>query len=144
VIFVDTGFFFALFAAEEHDRHRQARALLETLQGLRLPEILITTDHVVFETITLIQATVRKNAHERAVLVGEKLYGERLARIYRASFEEQQQAFAYLKQHRDKPYSAVDCLSFVVMEKLAIREAWTFDGHFAHRFTARPGPGGGR
>ena len=47
----------------------------------------------------------------------------------------------FSKQHKDKDYSAVDCLSFVVMLKLGIREAWTFDEHFAHRFIARPGPG---
>lgn len=143
MIFVDTGFFFALFAVEERERHRQARELLETLQGQNLSKTLITTNHVVFETITLVQATVKRNAHQRAVLVGEKLYSERLARIHRASFEEEREAFSYLKQHQDKRYSACDCLSFVVMLKLGIEEAWTFDGHFAHRFTARPGPGSG-
>ena len=44
-------------------------------------------------------------------------------------------------RYRDKHYSPVDCLSFVVMEKLGITEALTLDGDFAHRFTARPGPG---
>lgn len=138
MIFVDTGFFFALFAAEEHERHAQAQELFRTLEGRTLPEILITTDHVVSETITLIQATVKRNAHARAVFVGEKLYSEKLARIYRTTFEEQVEAFAYLKQHEDKGYSAVDCLSFVVMLKLGIQEAWSFDGHFSHRFIVRP------
>jgi predicted nucleic acid-binding protein len=138
VIFVDTGFFFALFAAEERERHQQARELLESLTGRNLPEILITTDHVIFETITLIQTTVRRNAHQRAVFVGEKLYSERLARIHRTSYEEQREAFAYLKQHDDKPYSAVGCLSFTVMLKLGIQEAWAFDEHFSHRFIVRP------
>jgi len=30
---------------------------------------------------------VKRNAHARAVFVGEKLYSEKLARIYRTSFE---------------------------------------------------------
>ncbi|MEW6367075.1 MAG: PIN domain-containing protein [Acidobacteriota bacterium] len=140
MIFVDTGFFFALFAIEERARHTQARQLLSTMRGRKLSDMLITTDHIVLETLTLIQTTVKRNAHARAVFVGEKLYAERLARIYRTNFEEQVEAFAYLKQHRDKPFSAVDCLSFVVMLKLGIQEAWTFDGHFTHRFVARPGP----
>jgi predicted nucleic acid-binding protein len=138
VIFVDTGFFFTLFATEEHGRHAQAQELFQTLEGRNLPEVLITTDQVVSETITLIQATVKRNAHTRAIFVGEKLYSEKLARIYRTSFEEQLDAFAYLKQHEDKGYSAVDCLSFVVMLKLGIQEAWSFDGHFSHRFIVRP------
>lgn len=81
----------------------------------------------------------KRNAHARAVLVGENLYGEKLARIYRTSFSEQREAFEYLRRHEDKDYSAVDCLSFVVMLKLGIQEAWTFDDHFSHRFVARPG-----
>ncbi len=143
MIFVDTGFFFALSATDELDRHRQARTLLETLAGQKLSDALVTTDHVVFETVTLIQTTVKRNAHARAVMVGEQLYSEKLACIYRTSFEEQLEAFAYLRQHEDKDYSAVDCLSFVVMLKLGIQEAWTFDDHFSHRFVARPGPGPG-
>jgi len=139
VIFVDTGFFFALSATDEKERHRQARELLETLQGRTLSDVLITTDHIVFETLTLIQTTLTRNAHARAVWVGEQLYSEKLARIHRTTFQEQLEAFAYLRQHKDKNYSAVDCLSFVVMLKLGIQEAWTFDDHFSHRFIARPG-----
>lgn len=83
MIFVDTGFFFALSAAEEKARHAKARELLDTLQDRTLSDVLITTDHVVFETLTLIQTTVDRNAHARAVQVGEQLYNEKLARIYR-------------------------------------------------------------
>jgi predicted nucleic acid-binding protein len=36
--------------------------------------------------------------------------------------------------------STVDCLSFVIMEKLGIREALAVDSDFTHRFIARPGP----
>lgn len=127
-------------AIDEKERHRQARELLETLQGRTLSEVLGTTNLIVFETLTLIQTTVTRNAHARAVRVGEQLYSAKLARIYRTTFEDQLEAFAYLRQHKDKDYSAVDCLSFVVMLKLGIQEAWTFDEHFSHRFIARPDP----
>ena len=40
----------------------------------------------------------------------------------------------------DNGYSAVDCVSFVVMLKLGIQEAWTFDEHLSRRLIARPGP----
>ena len=49
-------------------------------------------------------------------------------------------AFAYLQKHDDKEYSAVDCLSFVVMESLGIVEALAFDADFGHRFVMRPAP----
>ena len=55
---------------------------------------------------------------------GEMLYGEKLARIHRTTAEEEAAAFAYLTKHDDKEYSAVDCLSFVVMEKLGSTKPW--------------------
>jgi predicted nucleic acid-binding protein len=136
VIFVDTGFFFALLSERDPD-HGRALEVFEAFRGRNLQELLLTTNHVVFETITLAQS---RAGHELAVKAGEILYGEQLARIHRASFEEERGAFEYLRQHRDKGYSAVDCLSFVVMESLGIREALAIDAHFTHRFIARPGP----
>jgi predicted nucleic acid-binding protein len=136
VIFVDTGFLIALFS--KRDRHHQrAAAVFREFEGKRLADHLLTTDHVVFETVTFF---VKKVSHERAVYVGERLYAEKLARIHRATYDEQTAAFAYLKRHVDKRYSAVDCLSFVVMDKLGIREALAVDEDFTHRFIARPGP----
>lgn len=136
MIFVDTGFLVALFNERDRD-HSRAVAVFRDFEGKRLPDLLLTTDHVVFETITFF---VKKVSHERAVYVGERLYAEKMARIHRTSFEQQTAAFEYLKQYRDKRYSAVDCLSFVVMEKNGIREALAVDDDFTHRFVARPGP----
>jgi predicted nucleic acid-binding protein len=136
VIFVDTGFFFALLS-EDDPAHARALEVFETFEGRRLPDLFLTTNHVVFETITL--ARVRAG-HALAVEAGEMLYSEKMARIYQASPEEERLAFAYLRKYQDKLYSAVDCLSFVVMEKLAITEALAVDSDFSHRFVARPGP----
>jgi predicted nucleic acid-binding protein len=61
------------------------------------------------------------------VYVGERLYAEKLARIYRATAEDETAAFEYLQKYRDTEFSAVDCLSFVVMDKHGISEALTFD-----------------
>lgn len=136
MIFVDTGFLIALF--NKRDRHhKRVRPVFRELEGKRLSDLLLTTDHVVFETVTYF---IKKVSHERAVYVGQRLYRERMARIYRASFAEQTAAFEYLKRHSDKRYSAVDCLSFVIMNKLGIREALAVDKDFTHSFIARPGP----
>ena len=40
------------------------------------------------------------------------------------------QGWAYFQQHQDKSYSLTDCISFVVMNQLQIRKAFTFDQHF--------------
>jgi predicted nucleic acid-binding protein len=136
VIFVDTGFFFAFFSAKDPD-HDRAREVFESFKGQHLPSLLLTTDQVVSETITLCR---KRMGHEEAVFAGQHLYSERMAQIHRASFEEQLAAFRYFTRYSDKDYSMVDCLSFVVMEKLGIHEALAVDEDFTHRFIARPGP----
>jgi predicted nucleic acid-binding protein len=136
VILVDTGFFFGL-ASVNDPHHARTREVFARFKGQDLPRLLVTTDHVVAETITLTQAKID---HAAAVRMGEQLYSERLARIHWATPSQQKAAFAYLSRHRDKGYSFVDCLSFVVMDELGMTEALAVDKHFTHRFTAHPGP----
>jgi uncharacterized protein len=136
VIFVDTGFFFAL-ASEKDPDHARVLDVWQGFRGRRLPELLATSNHVVMECITLTRVRI---GHQAAVVMGERLYSEKMARIHRATVEDERAAFEYLKKHRDKDYSAVDCLSFVLMDKLGISEALAVDDDFTHRFVARPGP----
>lgn len=138
----DTSFLFPYFAVHDPDHERVCRVFDEYEEHVRAGG-LITTNHVVFETITLMRYRGSRDpgrALELAARVGDVLYSGKVARIHVATFEEEQQAFAYFKQHGDQKYSAVDCLSFVVMEKLGITEALAVDSDFSHRFTARPGP----
>jgi predicted nucleic acid-binding protein len=135
VIFLDTGFVFALISPKD-EHHERALRVFEALKTNGTAERLLTTNHVVAETITL----VRRIGHEEATRVGDRLYSGDLARIYWATPDDERTAFAWFKRHRDQTYSFVDCLSFVVMEKLGIREALTMDSDFTHRFVARPGP----
>lgn len=133
--FLDTGFLFALISTRD-EHHARVVEVFRTLKDVRLSDTLLTTNHVVAETITL----ARKIGHEEAVRIGDKLYGEKLARIHWATPDEERVAFGYFKRHRDQTYSFTDCLSFVVMEKLNIQEALAIDSDFTHRFVARPGP----
>jgi predicted nucleic acid-binding protein len=110
---------------------------MEELRTQSLSNLLVTTDHVVAETITVARF---KGPHALAVSAGELLFDEKIARIEWASEQDQRDAFEYFKKHDDKHYSMVDCLSFVVMERLGIQEALAVDRDFTHRFVARPGP----
>lgn len=138
MIFLDTGFLFALISKRDA-HHQRVVEVFRTFKNLRLADHLVTTNHVVAETITL----TRKIGHDQAARVGDQLYAEKLARIHWANPEEERAAFDYFKHHQDQTYSFVDCLSFVVMEKLGIREALAVDSDFTHRFVARPGPSRG-
>ena len=135
--FLDTGFLFAL-VSERDAHHPRVVEVFRTLKGVRLADHLLTTNHVIAETITL----TRKIGHEKAAALGEQLYAERLACIHWATPDEERAAFDYFKRHQDQTYSFVDCLSFVVMEKIGIQEALAVDSDFTHRFIARPGPMG--
>jgi len=136
VIYVDTSFFFPLLSAHDPD-HARVREVFATLRGQRLNAVLLTTNHVVAETITLARM---KADHALAVGAGQYLYSEKIARIHWTAPDEERAAFAYLKKHQDKEYSMVDCVSFVIMDKLGITEALAVDADFTHRFVARPGP----
>ena len=135
MIFLDTGFLFALVSRRDV-HHARVVEVFRTFKDLRLVDHLLTTNHVIAETITL----TRKIGHEEAVRLGDQLYREKLARIHWATPDEERAAFGYFKKHHDQTYSAVDCLSFVIMETLGIREALAVDSDFTHRFIARPGP----
>ena len=136
MIFVDSSFFAALLLPKDTN-HRRALQTIGELGEVRLSDTLLTTNNIVLETITV--ARYEAN-HKVAVRAGQLLYAGTMARLYRTTAEDEAEAFAYLRKHHDKEYSAVDCLSFVVMDKLGIREALAFDSDFGQRFVLRPGP----
>ena len=98
MIFVDTSFFHALFG-ENDQNYARADEALEDFKGRHLPDLFITTDLVVLETITL---TRRRQTHSTTVFVGDHLFSEKSARIYRTSFDEHREAFEILRKHKDK------------------------------------------
>ncbi len=52
MIFLDTGFLFAYVSANDKD-HARVTEVLEAHRGERLADFLLTTNHVVAETITI-------------------------------------------------------------------------------------------
>ena len=53
MIFLDTSFLFA-FVSEKDKDHERVNEILEAHRGERLADFLLTTNHVVAETITLV------------------------------------------------------------------------------------------
>jgi predicted nucleic acid-binding protein len=142
VIFLDTGFLYALVNRRD-ENHQRVRDVMNEYHGRDLGALVLTTNHVVEETITLLRSSAHRDpriAHDTAVAVGRELYAGAFGRIHHATPSEERAAFEYLAQHRDKVYSLTDCLSFVIMDAHSITEALTVDGDFSHRFVARPGP----
>ncbi len=142
MIFLDTGFLYALVNKRD-EHHQRVREVMDEYHGRDLSGLVLTTNHVVEETITLLRSSVHRDpgiAHDTAVAVGRELYAGAFGRIHHAMPSEERAAFEYLARHRDKMYSLTDCLSFVIMDANKITEALAVDADFTHRFVARPGP----
>jgi predicted nucleic acid-binding protein len=78
VILIDTSFFFPLFNQSDPD-HGRVRAALQDFRGQRPRDLLLTTNHIIFETVTLARSRVD---HAVAVRVSQALLSETVATIH--------------------------------------------------------------
>lgn len=124
-VFVDTGAFFALLVADDRS-HARARALFE--QATRERWRLVTTNAVVNETYALLLVRAR-DGRTRAISFLDGLAGSDV-RVERIRAADEARAFELVRRHRDKSYSLCDAQSFVVMERLGLANAISFDRHF--------------
>ena len=129
-IFVDTSAFFAL--TDRTDRfHDLAVRFVEANERL-----LLTSNFVVFETITLIRMRL---GHEPAVKFGHRLLDETVTPIIRVTPADERKAWETFRRCHDKRFSLVDCTSFALMRQLGLKEAFAFDGNFGEAgFTRLP------
>jgi predicted nucleic acid-binding protein len=119
-VFVDTGAWYALQDADDRC-HTAALRFFENRPHM------VTSNYVIDETITL---TLSRLGHRSASNIGEKLWSGELARIVRVSEEDERAAWELFKRFTDKTFSFTDCTSFIVMERLGLQQAFTFDDHF--------------
>lgn len=121
-IFLDTLFVVALVNRRDQ-YHRQATELSERFEG----HPLLTTDAVLLE----IGNALAKGYKREAVEIIEGFLNSDETEIVHLTPELFQQAFELYQTYQDKEWGLIDCVSFVVMRKRGIRQALTFDRHFA-------------
>ena len=124
MVFVDTSAWFAAVVPSDPNHHRAASWLATN------SEVLITTDYIIDETLTLLRA---RGERQRAKLLGNRLFNASMAEAYFLTEEDIRQAWAIFKQYDDKGWSFTDCSSKVVMNQMKISRAFAFDQHF-HQF----------
>jgi predicted nucleic acid-binding protein len=124
MIFVDTGALFA-YAVPDDEHHASAR---QWVRQNRLT--LITTDYVIDELLTLLRA---RGQYIRAIQIGELLFNGRLASLHYLAEDEVLAAWQVFRTYADKEWSFTDCTSKVVIDKLRLTHAFSFDQHF-HQF----------
>lgn len=142
MIFLDTSFLIAL-VNELDDDHARAVEAFKPYQGRPMNEYVVTTTYVIAETVAGLRRRGHRDSrarHRLAMQTWAALRDETFGLVHRPTEDEEDAAFEHFARHDDKDYSLVDCVSFVLMEKLGIEEAFSVDDDFTHRFRAIPGP----
>jgi uncharacterized protein len=124
-LFIDAGYLIALEAADDQNHDAALRHWRGFLQSL---PPLVTTSYVFDEVVTFFNSR-RRNA--KAVEIGNSLLRSSAVEFVHVDEQLFYEGWQFFQRHRDKSYSLTDCVSFVLMERRGIREALTFDRHFA-------------
>jgi predicted nucleic acid-binding protein len=129
-VFMDSAGFLALWdAGDEH--HKAAVRLQEEL--VRKRRRFVTSEYVLDETVTLLLV---RHSHNSAVDFLDTVERSEALRLEWIGPDRFHAAAALFRRHSDKEWSFTDCVSFVVMHELRIRDAFTTDHHFKQaRFT---------
>ncbi len=120
-IFVDTGFVIALINQRDQ-YHQQALALADRLENMPL----LTTDAVLLEIGNALARDYRQSAAE----IIEYFLSASEVEIVHLTPELLRAGLTLYQQYQDKAWGLVDCVSFVVMQRMGVNQALTFDQHF--------------
>jgi hypothetical protein len=123
-VLMDSAGFLALWdAGDEH--HRRAAELLANLTRQR--RRFLTTEYIVDETVTLLLV---RHSHAAASDFLDTVERSESLRLEWIGPERFHAAASLFRRHGDKDWSFTDCVSFVVMRELRLRDAFTSDQHF--------------
>jgi predicted nucleic acid-binding protein len=119
-IFVDTGAWYAASVPSDVD-HDAARAFIASNV-----ESFVTSDYVYDELLTLFRS--------RGHMVRAKGWVEQIRAnrcdIIQVTTDDVEHATEMFFRFADKDWSFTDCACFVIMQRLGIQKAFSFDDHF--------------
>lgn len=131
--FVDTS---ALYAVLDRDDANHTEAKAEWCRLIEGDADLVTTNYVLVETVALVQ-------HRLGMDAVQTLY-EDIGPLLRVEWVDESLHAAGMDgvlDARRRRLSFVDCVSFSVMRRLGIREAFAFDRHYDEQgLVRRPEP----
>ena len=116
--------------------HARARRAFHGLAERKVS--FVVTDYVIAEAVTLIMG---RAGHATAAMCGDWLLNSPRVRLVRTDVDLWNETWRLFKRYDDKQFSFVDCLSFVVMRREHLADAFTFDHHF-EQMGFRLWPGG--
>lgn len=123
--FIDTSYLIAVEVADDQKHEAASRHWRDWLETPS--STLVTSSYVLVEVVTYLN---NRRLHSKAVELGNNLLSSRSINLIHIDEELLYEGWSYFQKHRDKSYSLTDCISFVLMNRLEIVEALTFDRHF--------------
>jgi uncharacterized protein len=124
-VFVDTSGWACLFV-ESEPHHQLAIQYFEIAQQ---QQSLVTSNYVLTELVALFYSPLRLPRTQIFQII-DAIKTSTHIQIVHVDVEIDNTAWDLCKNRLDKPWSLVDCTSFVVMKQLKIQEALTTDRHF--------------
>ncbi len=121
-IFVDTFYVVALVNTRD-EFHEKAKELVFEFDD----QLLLTTDAVLLE----VGNALARNNKQKSIEIINQFVSSKEIEIVRLDETLFNKAFELYKNHADKSWGLVDCISFIVMREQNITAALTCDKHFA-------------
>lgn len=132
-VFADTFFYLALLN-EDDPAHERA------LAASQVKRTIVTTEFILLE---LGNACARADDHADFLALVEGMRASSRISIIPVSSQLLQRGLEFMRNRPDKDWSLTDCISFVVMTEVALKEALTGDHNFEQAgFAALLKPGG--
>lgn len=123
-VFVDTGFWIALF--DEQDEHH--REVKNNLKSILKDYNLFISEFITFETITYLNCSIKN--HDLALKFLNKIDSTNSITIFDVDNNIKSKALGIFKKYNDQYFLFIDCTSFAIMKEQAIMKYAGFDGHF--------------
>lgn len=120
-VFADTSFYVAVLSPRDA-YHASAESSAHTIRGR-----VITTEYVLLEVGTFFSAMKNRATFLELLRV---LRNDPETTLLPSSADLWQRGLSLFAERMDKDWSLTDCISFVVMQDLELREALTTDHHF--------------
>ncbi len=125
-LFIDTSGWASLFVTRE-SHHPQARQHFTQANQQNQP--IITSNYIISELVALLHSPLRQ-PRSRVFEIINAIRTASYIQIVHVDTAIDQAAWALCQNRPDKPWSLVDCSSFIVMQQMDIQQALTTDHHF--------------